>query len=235
MTTVDDATLLLDLSLDPPTVERLHRYLALLLDANAEMNLTRITDPRDAESRLVAESLAILPLIPDTATNLIDVGTGGGIPGLPIAICRPDLNVTLLDATGKKVRFLEDVIQELDLQNVQAFQARSEDVAHHKSSREMYDVVVARAVARLPALSELVLPLTRVGGVAILAKGASVQDEIDEAQHAIRLFGGKLREISVSPINHARFVVLDKVNSTPSDYPRRPGIPQKDPIGVPSP
>lgn len=215
----------LGISIAAEAVTKLTRYRDLLLDANRRFNLTAITSPADVDERLVAASLALLSLLPSDAATLLDVGTGGGIPGIPLAIARPELRVTLLDATAKKVRFLEDVIQELGLSNASAVWGRAEDLGHDPTHRERYAVVTARAVARLVTLAEFTLPFARVGGVVLLPKGAGAQDELDEARYAVRILGGSAR-----PLDGSTVVVLDKQTLTAPAYPRRPGIPAKSPL-----
>lgn len=219
----------LGISIAAEAVTKLTRYRDLLLDANRRFNLTAITSPADVDERLVAASLALLSLLPADATSLLDVGTGGGIPGIPLAIARPELRVTLLDATAKKVRFLEEVIQDLRLSNASAVWGRAEDLGHDPTHRERYAVVTARAVARLATLAEFTLPFARVGGVVLLPKGAGAQDELDEAHHAIHTLGGSAR-----PLDPSSVVALDKQAPTPPTYPRRPGLPARSPL-VPTP
>lgn len=234
MTTVRDAAATLRVRLDDLALGRFERYLDLLLETNQQFNLTSVTEPGEAESRLLAESLAILPLIPPRARRLVDVGAGGGVPGIPLAIARPALEVHLLDATRKKVDFLGHAAAELGLDNVEAIHGRAEDAGRDPAFREQYDIVVARAVARLPALAELTLPFLKRGGIAILPKGEAVEDEMEDARQAIKTLGGELRPLVHSPVNRARLVVIDKRRSTPAEYPRRPGTPQRHPIGVPA-
>lgn len=224
----------LGLKLDQETQERLDRYLDLLLETNKQFNLTAITDRDVAASRLIAESLALLPLIPNRATRLIDVGSGGGIPGMVLAIMRPGLQVDLLDATKKKVVFLDEAAVALGLTNVRAFHGRAEEFGREPEFRDSYDVAVARAVARLVTLSELVLPFVRTGGIAILPKGEAVYDELAEAEGALAELKGHLLPIHQSEVNDVRFVVLRKQGRTPKPYPRKSGIPSKQPIGVPA-
>lgn len=231
---ISEAASAIGLRLDSETTQQLETYVDLLLETNRQFNLTAIRDPLEAEERLISETIAILPLLPDGTQRIVDVGSGGGVPGIPLAILRPDVQVDLVEATRKKVTFLEPATQVLGLTNVRAIHARSEEFARRRNARERYDVVVARAVARLPVLAELTLPLTRVGGVAILPKGQSITEELEEARTGIGILGGKPRPIFTSPIGGAQFVVIDKVRPTPDAYPRRPGIPQKEPIGVPS-
>lgn len=212
---------------------RLAEYLRLLLTANEHLNLTAITDPEEAAARLIGESLALLELMPDNAASLIDIGSGGGIPGLPLAIARPRLSVTLLDATRKKVDFLQATADALDLSNVNTVSGRAEQLSHDRAQRERYDVATARAVARLVVLVELTLPFVRVGGRALLPKGAAAAAELEEAAEAIHTLGGRGELVPLDD-GALRVVVVEKLRPTPTGYPRRTGLPQKRPIGVPS-
>lgn len=211
-------------------LHRLDLYLDLLLDANARFNLTRITDPNEVEMRLIGDSLALIPLIPPNARRLLDIGSGGGVPGMPIAIVSPRLSVTLMDATGKKARFLGETASVIGVGNVTAVQGRAEEMARDDKHRERYDVVTARAVARLATLVELTLPFLRVGGRAILPKGSAAEEELDEARYAIRMLGGSASRLHESPVEGTRVVVIDKIKPTPSAFPRRTGIPNKTPL-----
>lgn len=224
----------LGLELDQETQERLDRYLDLLMETNKQFNLTAITDREIAASRLIAESLAMLPLVPKRAARLVDIGTGGGIPGMVLAIMRPELEVDLLDSTKKKVDFLDEAAGALGLTNVRAFHGRAEEFGREPEFRDSYDVAVARAVARLAILSEFVLPFVRTGGIAILPKGEAVHDEVAEAASALAELKGRLLPIHQSQVNGVRFVVLRKLGRTPKPYPRKSGIPGKQPIGVPA-
>lgn len=221
--------------LDAEAAERFNRYRDLLLAANEHVNLTRITDPDDVESRLFADSLSLLPHIAVTSTRLLDIGSGGGVPGLALAISRPDLRVTLLDATAKKVRFLAETADALGLDNVLALQGRAEELAHDRHHRERYDVVTARAVARLVTLVELALPFLAIGGRAILPKGSAAAEELAEARYAIGLFGGRARQLVETEIEGTTLVVIDKRKPTPSAYPRNTGVPNKRPLLGPHP
>lgn len=218
----------LGLALPAETVGQLVRYRELLLEANLQFNLTAITERDEVDERLIAESLALLPLIPQTATSLLDIGSGGGIPGMPLAIARPDLQVTLLDATAKKVRFLDQTTAALGLSNVTPLWGRAEELAHDRRYREQYDVVTARAVARLTTLVEYALPFARLGGTLIFPKGAGVGEELQEAEYAITTLGGK-----VMPVHPPATVVINKVRHTPQAYPRRAGRPVKRPLLAP--
>lgn len=232
--TIDEAVAALELDVTPEQRAALERYLDLLLDWNTRLNLTAIRERDVAESRLIAESLAIVPLLPERPERLLDVGSGGGVPGIPLAIMLPDTQVDLMDATGKKVAAMSAMCAELGLGNTRAIQGRSEVLAHRPEMRGLYTVVTARAVARLATLVEFTLPFLRPGGIAVLPKGASVQDEVREAQKAIQTLGGRLMDVVVSPVNTARFVLIEQVEPSPAHYPRRTGIPTRAPIGVPT-
>lgn len=229
---VPDALASLSLELTDGQIEQLATYRDLLLDANTRMNLTALATPEAVDSRLIAESLAIIPLIGPGPHLMIDVGTGGGIPGIPLAIAMPDSSVVLLDATAKKLAVLEEIVAELNLDNVQITRGRAEEIARKPEHRGCYTVVVSRAVARLPVLVEYTLPFLKRGGIAILPKGQQVQAELREAMNAIDTLGGRLIDLFESPVNGAFFVRIEQKRLTPSRYPRNPGIPARQPIGV---
>lgn len=220
----------LGISLDDQAYDRLALYRELLLEANLQINLTRITDPGAFEERVLIESLALLTLIPRESASLIDVGSGGGVPGLPLAIARPDMRVVLLDSTAKKVAFLNDACTTLGLTNVTALHARAEELARDTSHRESYDIVVARAVARLAVLAELTLPFVVPRGWAILPKGSDIAEEYAAARYAIRMLGGRERRVVTDLIEGSSVVVIQKWSSTPAQFPRRVGVPNKSPL-----
>jgi len=220
----------LGVTLDAEAVERFEQYRDLLLAANERFNLTRVTDPEEVEIRLFADSLSLLPYVLENAHSLLDIGSGGGVPGLALAIARPDLSVTLLDATAKKVRFLGETADALGLDNVFAIQGRAEELARDRHHRERYGVVTARAVARLVTLAELALPFLAVGGRAILPKGLAVAEELHEARYAIGLLGGRAQPLVETLIEGTTLVVVDKRKPTPPAYPRTTGMPNKRPL-----
>jgi 16S rRNA (guanine527-N7)-methyltransferase len=220
---------------------RLTAYRDRLAAANQTLNLTSLREPAELQRRHIEESLAVLRaiegagLLPPGA-RLIDVGSGGGLPGMPIAIARPDLAVTLLEATGKKAAFLERVAAELRLTNVRVVAQRAEEAARTEE-RERYDLAIARAVAALAALAELTLPLVRVGGAVAAVKGSRAEQELAEAGGAIaRCGGGAVRSLPLAGalpelrLPELRLLLIAKVAPTPPELPRRAGMPVKRPL-----
>ena len=182
----------LGVTLDDAALRRLRHYLAVLLAMNERMNLTAITDPADAWSRHALDALTLVPLLPPPRDGLclIDVGSGGGVPGIPVAIARPDIRVTLVEATQKKATFLTDVSRALGLKNVKVVASRAEDLVRGPH-RAAYDVATARAVGRLEVLVPWTLPFVRRGGIALLIKGQRADEELVEAAGAILKMGAR--------------------------------------------
>ena len=222
----------LEIDFDPGDVERLGRFLAMLLDTNRRFNLTAISEPDLAWSRHVLDSLTLLPyLVSVEARTAIDVGSGGGLPGMVLATAWPDLQVTLLEATGKKAGFLREVVAELRLPNVKVIKDRAETIGHDRANhRERYDVVTARAVGPLAVLLELTVPLARVGGLILSIKGEKAKDEIEEARAALAMLRATV--LRVDRTESGTIVVIEKLAPTPRIYPRRPGEPKRAPLGL---
>jgi 16S rRNA (guanine527-N7)-methyltransferase len=219
--------------LDESQQQRLAQYLDLLLAANQRMNLTRITDRAAAELHHVADSLTLLPFLPAGSHRIADVGSGGGVPGIPLAIARPDSGVLLIESTRKKSAFLTTAITELGLGNVKVSDKRAEEIAR-TGSRESFDVVTARAVATLEFLVEYCLPLVKVGGKMLAMKGPRVADEIPAAKRAIRLLGGgetQIAAVSLPGTDGHVIVEIIKQAKTPDRYPRPPAEQKGRPIG----
>lgn len=223
-------------------VRRLTTYRDLLFAANQTTNLTAVRDLPGIERRLILESLRLaaptraLPAPEDgRRRSLIDLGTGGGVPGLVLAIACPDFNVFLLDATGKKVAFLDEVVQTLALTNTTTIHARAEEIGHQPRYRQGFDVVTARAVGTLPTLLELGLPLLRNGGHLLLPKGIDIDDELVAGRRAADILGGDIVSSNILPdvgsTIDTRLVIARKASPTPATYPRRTGIPSKTPLG----
>jgi len=227
----------LGLGLSPAQLEQFASYYHELLDWNRRVNLTAITGYEEVQLKHFLDSLTItLAWLPEIDAGLwvIDVGTGAGIPGIPLKIALPAIKLVLLEATAKKANFLSHISQKLGLANVEIVVGRAEDVAYQPQYREKFDVVLSRAVAALPTLVELTLPFCAVGGIFIAQKKGAIDDEIGQAGRAISLLGGRLREVKrvdVSSLPNERYlVVIDKLSPTPEQYPRRPGLPAKRPL-----
>lgn len=214
-------------------------YAETLIEWNRRFNLTAITEPEGVQVKHFLDSLTSLtairkahPALRDL--RLIDVGTGAGFPGLPLKIACPQIRLTLVEATGKKVMFLEHVVTVLKLDSVTVIKARAEAVGQDPAHREKYDWAVARAVAEMPTLAEYLLPLVKVGGKALALKGESAPAEAQTAEAAIALLGGHLSQllpVELPGVAETRYlVVLDKVARTPAKYPRRAGVPRKAPL-----
>ena len=231
MTTIQREARLLGINLDARQLTAFENYYRLLIEANERTNLTTIIDYRQVQTRHFLDSLICASVLtPPMISNrkVIDVGTGAGFPGLPIKIAFPDLQLTLLDATAKKTLFLGNLVKVLGLDGVRVLTGRAEEVAHSPVERGKYDLVMARAVAKLSILAELCLPFCAVGGLVLAQKGQAVEEEITDAQHAIKVLGGRLREIV--KVGNGNLIILEKLQESPPQYPRRPGIPAKRPL-----
>ncbi len=241
----------LGIELEPGDSERLGMYLALLLEANKTTNLTAITDPAAAWTRHILDSLTLLPILSEVPEggSVIDVGSGGGVPGIPLAITMPQLTFVLLEPTGKKATFLQQTVATLGLSNVKVLNKRAEQVGQDKANhREKYDAVVSRAVGPFNVVAELMIPLCKQGGIIAAIKGAKAEAEVAHANgafvrvvqnenegiiknafSAIGALGARLLEIRETPTG--KIVILDKPSKTPNLYPRKDGEPKHNPLG----
>lgn len=224
------------LTLSQDQAEKLAGYHEMLIRANAQFNLTRVPDDlREAADRNYLDCIAPLASVswPQDARNLIDVGSGAGFPGIPLSIMRPDIHVVLVDSLGKRVNFLQSVIDELDL-NAQAMHLRAEDAGRRDELREQFDLAAARAVASLNLLSEYLLPMVRVGGRMLAMKGPQAEEELAQAAFALEELGGradKVEDVTIPGRDWAhKLVWIDKVQPTPQKYPRKAGVPEKKPL-----
>ena len=215
--------------------ELLNRYYEMLVDTNKVMNLTAITEYSEVVIKHFADSAAI-GCITDMNGNMdvIDVGTGAGFPGIVLKIVYPQLSVVLLDSLNKRVNFLKNVITELGLTDISAIHGRAEDIARNKDYREKFDLCVSRAVANMSSLSEYCLPFVKVGGRFISYKADGCDEEVKTASKAVNILGGKIRKIESYVIPDTdicrKFVVIDKLRNTSAKYPRKAGLPTKEPL-----
>lgn len=222
----------INLKLDNKMVEKLWKFKEIVLEKNKVLNLTGITEEKDFILKHLIDSLSVLPHMPENTKNLIDIGTGAGFPGVPIKIAVPKLNITLLDSAKKKVLFLKEAIKTLELENIKAYAERAEDFAQDKSHRERFDVAISRAVALLPVLAEYSLPFVKVGGIFIAQKSQS-KEELKSAENAIKILGGKIKEIipiKIENLPERSLIIIEKISRTPNEFPRKPGVASKEPL-----
>lgn len=210
------------LNLPTEHVDALLQYADTLLETNKVMNLTAITDPADVAALHFLDSAALLTLADFAGKRVVDVGTGAGFPGMPLRILEPSIRLTLLDSLGKRITFLQGVCDQLGLGDVECVHARAEEFA--AQHRESYDIATSRAVASLPLLAELSLPLVRVGGYFLPMKAVDSDEELAAAAHAIRVLGGRLAgvkdyRIPGTEVTH-RLVIIEKIAPSPAKYPR---------------
>ena len=213
--------------------EQFFKYMNLLIEWNEKINLTAIVEPKEIILKHFIDSLTINKYI-EKASSIVDVGTGAGFPGIPLLIYRDDIKVTLVDSLNKRLIFLKEVINQLDLKNVKVIHSRVEDFGKNKNYREKFDIATARAVANLAVLSEYLVPLVKIGGKCICMKGSIIEDEIKQSENAFKILGTKKKLIEKFELPNSdmerNIIILDKIKNTPSKYPRKAGIPTKEPI-----
>ena len=223
----------LEIVLSENQVKKFYEYMLLLLEWNEKINLTSITDKKDIVLKHFADSITVCKYIPENA-KLLDVGTGAGFPGIPVKIVRDDVEVVLLDSLNKRILFLDDVIDKLDMKNIQAVHGRAEEFGRNKDFRQSFDVVTSRAVANMAVLSEYLIPFSKLGGKCVIMKGADFEEELNNSKKAIKVLGGKINSVDefVLPASDMKrtIVVVDKIGDTPKQYPRKAGTPAKKPI-----
>jgi 16S rRNA (guanine527-N7)-methyltransferase len=228
----------LGLNLTTSQLEQFEIFYQELVDWNTRINLTRITNYEEVQVKHFLDSLTVTMAIKQEdigkSLSVIDVGTGAGMPGIPLKILLPGIRLVLLEATAKKAKFLDYLIGKLGLDDIEIVVGRAEEAAHKVQYREKFDLVISRAVASLPTLAELTLPFCAVGGSFIAQKKRDIAGEVEQSNKAIAILGGKLRGIKAIELiefdDRRCLVVIDKVKPTPDEYPRRPGMPDKRPI-----
>ena len=223
------ATKLFGLELDGAQLDKFDKFFRLVVEQNRTMNLTTLIEPHDFAIKHVIDSLSAWDdKIFRGGEKLLDVGTGAGFPGIPLKIFRPQLKVWLIDSLNKRVEFLKHVVNELELDNIEIFHGRAEELARQKNFREQFEIVTSRAVARLNILAEYCLPFVTVGGKFVALKGKNFRDELDEARAAIKILGGGeilIREPKLPTLDESRAVIyVDKKKSTPEKLPRRESV-----------
>lgn len=222
-----------NIKINDEQIKKFMNYMNLLLEWNEKINLTAITQPDEVKLKHFVDSLTVLKYINDD-DKVIDIGTGAGFPGIPLKIMKGNTKITLLDSLNKRINFLNIVIETLNLRNIQAIHGRAEEIARNKLYREKYDVTVSRAVANLSTLSEYMLPFVKVGGKCICMKGANVNEEIEKAKNAIKELGGEIERVDNFYLsdndNERNIIIIRKVKETSSKYPRKAGMPSKEPL-----
>ena len=223
----------IDIDIEDKQVEKFFSYMNLLIEWNQKINLTTIIEPKEIIIKHFVDCGTILKYLKNGET-IIDIGTGAGFPGIPVKILNENLNVTLVDSLNKRIIFLNEVCAALNLENIQLIHSRAEDLAKNKEYREKFDKSVSRAVANLSTLSEYDLPFIKTGGQMIAMKGFEIEEELKNAEKAINILGGKIKEVNkftlINTDNKRSIVVIDKVKPTPKQFTRKAGKPLKEPI-----
>lgn len=222
-------------SLDDEQRKAFQKYYDLLIEWNSFMNLTAITEPDEVCVKHFLDSVSLCKAIDcDREIELIDIGTGAGFPSIPLKIMFPKLKITMLDSLGKRVRFLDEVIGILNLKGITAVHSRAEDLSVKNEYRERFDICVSRAVANLSTLSEYCLPYVKIGGFFVSYKSEKVAEEVKSAQNAVKILGGEIsRQVEFTlPCSgiYRNLFMIKKVKPTPKKYPRRAGVPSKEPL-----
>lgn len=210
------------------------KYKKLVIEWNEKINLTAITNDLDFAVKHFIDSITIDKYIRDDNKEIIDIGTGAGFPGVPLKILRPNNKIVLFDSLNKRLKVLDDIIEKLGLKNIVTLHGRAEEIFKNMEYREKFDIATSRAVAGLNVLAELMLPAVKVSGICICMKGNNAEEEIRDAEKAIKILGGKIIKVDkiiLPELNQERnIIIIEKIKPTPKTYPRKPGTPQKMPL-----
>lgn len=225
----------LGIELSDKQYEQFITYYEMLIEKNKVMNLTAITEYEEVIEKHFLDSLSLIKAIPlDKQIRVLDLGTGAGFPGIPLKIAFPDLDILLMDSLNKRINFLKEVINELQLEKIDAVHGRAEEMARKKEYRENFDLCVSRAVANLSSLSEYCIPFVKQGGCFVSYKSGEIEEELVQSKKAVSTLGGKIENILKFQLPNTEmsrsFVVIEKVKTTPKTYPRKAGTPSKEPI-----
>lgn len=223
----------LGISLNETQIKQFLDYYELLVETNKVMNLTAITEFDEVIEKHFLDSLSLCRIYDlNREIRVLDLGTGAGFPGVPLKIAFPQIRLVLADSLNKRIKFLENVVGELSLQNVSCVHGRAEEMGRNKEYREQFDLCVSRAVANLSSLSEYCIPFVKEGGAFISYKSGEIEEEANAAKKAIPVLGGELREIYKFDLYEQKrsFVIIDKKKKTPKAYPRKAGTPTKEPL-----
>lgn len=226
----------IDVEISEKQLEQFNSYFEILVEWNKVMNLTGITEYDEVLLKHFVDSLCFNPnkLIKSDKISLIDVGTGAGFPGLPIKIAYDNVDVVLLDSLNKRIKFLDEVITKLGLKNIKTIHSRAEDGGRNKDLREKFDIAISRAVANLASLAEYNLPFVKVGGYFVAMKSGEIDEEATNAKKAISLLGGEIEKIEKFQLPNSdidrSLVIVKKVKATSKKYPRKAGLPTKEPL-----
>lgn len=222
---------LINIELKDNQIEKFYNYMNLLLEWNEKINLTAITEPKEVILKHFVDSATIIKYI-ENDMQIVDVGTGAGFPGIPLNIINNKANYLLVDSLNKRVNFLNEVINNLELKNINTVHSRIEDFG--KSNKECFDIATSRAVASLNVLLEYLLPLVKVGGICICMKGSNTKEEIENSKKALEILGGSIEKIEDITLPNSdirrNIIIVRKIKNTPNKYPRKAGIPSKEPL-----
>ena len=223
----------IDMSITEMQIKKFFEYMQLLLEWNEKINLTAITEVNDIILKHFIDSLTIIKYIKES-DKIIDVGTGAGFPGIPIGIMNSKIDITLLDSLNKRINFLNEVCNKLDLKNIKTIHGRAEDFGQNIDTREKFDIAMSRAVANMTTLVEYLLPFVKVGGCAICMKGPEIDEELSKAEFAIKELGGKVEKVENFVLPNSdierNIVIIKKISDTPNKYPRKAGTPSQSPM-----
>ncbi len=223
----------LNIDLTEKQIEQFLKYYEILVETNKVMNLTAITEFDEVIEKHFLDSLSLVRVFDlNRNVKILDLGTGAGFPGIPLKIAFPEIDIVLADSLNKRVKFLNEVVEALQLKQVETVHGRAEELAKNKKYREQFDLCTSRAVANLSSLSEYCIPFVKEGGKFISYKSGEIEEEVDQAKRAIHVLGGKLDRVYKFDLHEQKrsFVIIEKVKKTPAVYPRKAGTPTKEPL-----